>query len=492
MTTLYTSSTSSTRRHTWIAFSRAFTSFSSFSSFSSQRRWLHTHTDDDSGLSSPVGVPYGARLPRRSRRVAVSSSGDTNTNTQAHAYIEKPSTPTTHSSHRPPLLFTIRDQLAYGTELNELNELNERGNTSTTNTPTKSRKQRQAMKRALLEAGEHVNPLKQPQSRQLAQDTHTPNSPQYPYQNLHPRSYQQVSLALQRHSRRQVREALSAFPPQTLFHDSTLASILTVGLVQTRDVKGAAWYLEQLGEGVQLSEAAFVALLDGVPAERMGRRSESGSASTKQLRDQGRARRSSSFPPPYCSLVAQYQWRRLATLIDGVKPPQQALVNVLPLLALQRGLYVWGNGSATGYDNTQTHTRTQTNPHTALAVLRWLLRTGYDDSAALFVEEVLSGWEGSEHTKHTPQITSFALHSLNLLLKSLSHSHGDPAGPKFQERYKPYKYYKDASPASLQSCKQVVDFFCRRVPSLRLNGMTHAIVEGVRRGEKDIESNMKK
>lgn len=400
MPTLHSSALSIalTRRQSWIAFSRAFT----------QQRRQELEQEDDSGLSAATpSAAYGGRLPKR----RVGPRLDTPAPTTTPAPTLPPIVTERTRTRKPPLLFDMLDKLALGAHLNRHKE----------KTLTAVHKERKAVKHTLLSSSQ----------------------------------YAEVTTALKRHSRKGVREALQRLSLHTLFHDSALVSLLIIGMMQTRDIKSLAFYIDNLPSGVRVTDAAFVVLLNGAPASRAD--------VPKRQRDQGRARRSYSLPPPLSARISSFDYNRLAVLINDVKAPQQALINVLPLLALQKGIYVLPQ-----------HTDKPLPLELSLACLRWLLRTGYDESAAEFVESVLAGCATEEDG------VQFGVHALNLFLKALTHSHGDPAGPKFEDKYRPYKYYKKIGEEGsdvMDKCKNVMDFFSARITKLRPNAMTHGIID---------------
>ena len=425
-----------TRRQSWIAFSRAFT----------QRQQQRPY-DDDSGLSgAAAATSFGGRL--RKRRgvdsqlqaevgVEVADAEEESKETSEASTMQLQRTPASHTRHSSPILFHLLDRLSLGAHLNQ-------------------RQQRQ--KKTLAEVQRERKEYKQ---AKLSVDIALSAS-----SSMHPRiPFTEIGMAFKRHDRKRVRETLERIPPRLLFRDVHLVNMLIQGMMQTRDIKTLCFYLDNLAPEVRMSDEAFIALLNGVPNSRQG--------VTKHQRDQGRARRSTSLPAAYSEKIATYDYNRLAVLINDVKPTQQALINTLPILALQNGNYILPQHSKQHPLNTDV----------ALACLRWLLRTGYDESAAEFVETVLDVYKNDSITR-----TAFGLHALNLFLKSLSNSHGDPAGPKFVDKYRPHKFYKTESQESqdgddftLSRCQHVIDFFCSRIPTLRLSALTHSIMDRVKK-----------
>ncbi|TIC64979.1 hypothetical protein E3Q02_02405 [Wallemia mellicola] len=351
--------------------------------------------EDDSGLGAPVPAVYGGRTYER--RPAINIPVE-ETYEERHHPIDHPK-----PRRQNAIAFSLEDKLIESRKLRENRVSRPRvGNLL---------KQRRIAKQRILDSDK----------------------------------LKDLSRALIRHDRKAIRKATSRL---NIFGESAIANLLIPGLVFLRDIKTLAYYIQNIRKGVLISEKAFIILLNGVHNGRIG--------INKNQRDQARARRSYSLSQS--KAIAAFDHNSLGSLIDDAKPTQQALINVLPIVVLQKGLFQL----PTAKDGLSVNL--------SLACLRWLLRTGYEDSAANLVDNLLDSYQGK-------QKEVFAINSLNIYLKSLLEI-GEPAGPKFEYKYRPRRYFKEVHNREelINMGKGMIEVFEKKVPQLKLNKQTEKIL----------------
>ena len=257
-----------------------------------------------------------------------------------------------------------------------------------------------------------------------------------------------LKTSLKTNNKKLIRCSLRTFSWIELFNDTNVINTLIPGLMFNMDIKSLSFLIEKVNNRhVRITERNFIILLNGFRNIQ----------AVKIKRDQGRNRRSYILLNKHNT----FDHNRFSNLTKGMNSNQHCLISTIPLRALQRGLFVMPQSPH------------EISKDLGLSCIKYLLRVGYEQSATLLCELKLKSLENDEKN-----LQKFGVHSLNIFLKSLLNFNNDPIGPKFENSYKPSKYFKNNYDkySVFHKSISILRIFKSTIPNLKLNVMTFNII----------------